>query len=46
MVLAYFRRELDSGSESDVSPKHTARQRQNKGGPDRFERQWQIAMQR
>ena len=41
-----FRREIDSGSESDVSPKYTARQRQAKSGTNRFEREWQLAMQR
>ena len=43
-----FRREGESGSESDVSSKYTgARRRQAKtGGQDRFETEWQQAMQR
>ncbi|XP_053405416.1 uncharacterized protein LOC123522987 isoform X4 [Mercenaria mercenaria] len=40
------RREMDSGSESDISPNFTARQRKTKSvGADQFEKEWQSAMQ-
>lgn len=37
---------MDSGSESDISPSLTARQRKTKSmGADQFEKEWHAAMQ-
>jgi hypothetical protein len=47
ITFIYSRREIDSGSESDISPNFKARQRKAKSvGTDQFETEWQSAMQK